>query len=79
MKLFYDLNRKAEHADISERAVDLRGLLDAVRMIRRGLTSGEALEMTITDKSFDSYERKLIHDVIAARIPEDLKAEDVFA
>ena len=48
-------------------------------MIRRGLTSGEALEMTITDKSFDSYERKLIHDVIAARIPEDLKAEDVFA
>jgi MoxR-like ATPase len=79
MNLFYDLERKAEHADISDRAVDLRGLLDACRMIRRGITSGEALEMTITDKSFDSYERKLIHDVIAARIPEDLKAEDVFS
>lgn len=78
MKLFYELNSKAEHADISERAVDLRGLLDACRMIRRGITSGEALEMTITDKSFDTYERKLIHDVIAARIPEDLTAEDVF-
>ncbi|MEE8886849.1 MAG: MoxR family ATPase [Eubacteriales bacterium] len=78
MKLFYDLQKKAEHADISERAVDLRGLLDACRMIRRGITSGEALEMTVTDKSFDTYERGLIHDAIAARIPEDLTAEDVF-
>lgn len=76
--LFFDLEKKAEHADISEKAVDLRGLLDACRMIRRGLTSGEALEMTITDKTFDTYERKLVHDVIAARIPEDLTAKEVF-
>lgn len=78
MRLFYDLQKKAEHADISERAVDLRGMLDAIRMIRRGITSGEALEMTVTNKSFDTYERKLIHDVIAGRIPEDLTASDVF-
>lgn len=78
MRLFYDLQKKAEHADISERAVDLRGLLDAIRMIRRGITSGEALEMTVTNKSFDTYERRLIHDVIAGRIPEDLTAKDVF-
>lgn len=79
MKLFYDLQKKAEHADISERAVDLRGLLDALSLIRCGLTSGEALEMTITDKSFDNYERKLIRDVIEARIPQDLTAKEVFA
>ena len=78
MRLFYDLLKKAEHADISERAVDLRGLLDAIRLIRHGITSGEALEMTITNKSFDTYERKLISDVIAARIPQDLTAADVF-
>jgi nitric oxide reductase NorQ protein len=77
-KLFYDLQMKAEHGDISERAVDLRGLLDAVKLVRRGVTSGEALEMTVTNKSFDSYERKLIHDVIHVRIPEDLTAADVF-
>ena len=76
--LFLDLEKKAEHADISEKAVDLRGLLDAIRMIRRGLTAGEALEMTITDKTFDSYERKLGHGVIAARIPEDMTAKEVF-
>lgn len=78
-KLFYDLENKAEHAEISERAVDLRGMLDAVKLIDKGLTSGEALEMTVTDKSFDAYERKLIHDVIAARIPEDLTRKDVFS
>jgi MoxR-like ATPase len=77
-KLFYDLQTKAEHGDISERAVDLRGLLDAVKLVRRGVTSGEALEMTVTNKSFDSYERKLIHDVIRVRIPEDLTSADVF-
>ncbi len=77
-KLFYDLHLKAEHADISDRAVDLRGLLDAVKLIGRGLTAGEALEMTVTNKSFDAYERTLIHDVIRARIPEDLTAAHVF-
>lgn len=77
-KLFYDLHLKARHADISDRAVDLRGLLDAVKLIGRGLTAGEALEMTVTNKSFDTYERTLIHDVIRARIPEDLTADHVF-
>ncbi len=77
--LFYELQRKAEHADISDRAVDLRGLLDSLKLIRNGLTAGDALEMCVTDKSFDPYERKLISDVIRARIPEELTAELVFS
>ncbi len=77
--LFFDLLKKAEHADISERAVDLRGLLDSLRLIQQGLNSGQALSLCITNKSFDAYERSLIDDVIAARIPKDLTREMVFS
>jgi hypothetical protein len=77
--LFFDLLKKAEHADISERAVDLRGLLDSLRLIQQGLNSGQALSLCITNKSFDAYERSLIDDVIAARIPKDLTRELVFS
>ncbi len=77
-KLWGEIARKAEKAEISERALDLRGLLDAVSLIENGLTSGEALAMCIVNKSFDAYERTLISDVIAARIPADLTAADIF-
>lgn len=76
--LFYDLQKKAEHADISERSVDLRGLLDSIRLIRHGLKSGEALDMCIASKSFDPYERSLVQDAIHARIPADLDGDTVF-
>ena len=78
IELFYELHNKAEHADISDKAVDLRGLLDAIRLIKRGLKSQDALSMCIVNKSFDAYERNLIQDVIDARIPNDLLAEHVF-
>ena len=78
IELFYELHNKAEHADISDKAVDLRGLLDAIRLIKRGLKSQDALSMCVVNKSFDAYERNLIQDVIDARIPNDLLAEHVF-
>ena len=78
IELFYELHNKAEHADISDKAVDLRGLLDAIRLIKRGLKSQDALSMCIVNKSFDAYERNLIQDVIDARIPNDLLAKHVF-
>lgn len=77
-KLWGEISRKAEKAEISERALDLRGLLDAVSLIEHGLTSGEAFAMCIVNKSFDAFERTLIADVIAARIPGDLRAADIF-
>ena len=77
-KLFYELHAKAEHADISDKAVDLRGLLDAIRLIRMGILSGDALEMCVVNKTFDTYEQDLVRDVIAARIPTDLDAATVF-
>ncbi|MBO4914316.1 MAG: AAA family ATPase [Oscillospiraceae bacterium] len=78
VKLYAELERKAESAEISDSALDLRGLLDSVALMERGLTSGDALELCIVNKSFDSYERTLIRDVISARIPADLTRGDVF-
>lgn len=77
-ELFYELERKAGSAEVSERALDLRGLLDAVSLIRRGVLSGDALEMCIVNKTFDAYERGLVMDVIRSRIPLDLDRSSVF-
>lgn len=78
LSLFYEIEKKAEAAEISERALDLRGLIDAIRLMDKGISSGDALEMCIVNKTFDAYERKLVSDVIAARIPTDLKRADIF-
>lgn len=76
--LYGELQKKAESAEISDAALDLRGLLDAIALIEKGLISGDALEMCIVNKSFDEYERSLIRDVISARIPADLTRDIVF-
>ncbi len=78
VKLFMELMKKTEKAEISDRALDLRGLLDALSLIREGLTAGQALRMCIVDKTFDSYEQSLIMDVVKARIPAELSRKVVF-
>ena len=77
-QLFLDLQKKCENAEISEKALDLRGLLDALRLIRRGVGASRALDMGITNKAFDAYEQSLIRDVIAARIPAKLDRSRLF-
>ena len=77
--VFLDLQLKALNSEISTKALDLRGMLDALRLIRRGIPAGAALDMGITNKAFDSYEQGLIRDVIAARIPAKLDAAKLFA
>ena len=76
--IFYELDEKAGNLEISPRAVDLRGLLDALRLIRRGIGASRALDMGITNKAFDAYEQSLIRDVIAARIPAKLDRSRLF-
>lgn len=78
VRLFLEIDKKAEAAEISERALDLRGLLDAVSLTEKGIAAGDALEMCVVNKTFDSYERSLIRDVISARIPQNLSREEVF-
>nr|MCR5825332.1 nitric-oxide reductase [Oscillospiraceae bacterium] len=78
VRLYGELERKAGSAEISDAALDLRGLLDAIALMEQGLCSGDALEMCVVNKSFDAYERGLIRDVIHARVPADLTRDVVF-
>lgn len=77
--LFDELRVKCSGAEISTKALDLRGLMAAIGLTREGLTLDEALELGITNKSFDDFERALVADVIAARIPEGLDARELFS
>ncbi len=76
--LFTDLQKKSDNAEISTKAIDLRGLLASIGMIYHGLKPLDALEMGIVNKSFDSYEQELIRDVIRLRIPEDWTGAKLF-
>lgn len=77
--LFFDLQKKCESSEISTKALDLRGLLDALELMRFGVPSGAALDMGITSKTFDGYEQGLIRDVMAARISGQLTRDQLFA
>src|SRR5699024_7040236 len=44
-QLFYELQKKGESAEISTKALDLRGLLDALDLMRKGVPVGAALDM----------------------------------
>ena len=77
--LFQDIQRKCDGGELSTKALDLRGLLAAVRLTRRGLEGNRALELGIVNKSFDDFERRLVLDVIRTRLPEEISPEEVFA
>ena len=77
-QLFLDLEKKCQEAEISERALDLRGLLDALQLIQQGLEAHDALEMGLVNKSFDEYEPGIIRDVIKLRIPSTYRKQDIF-
>ena len=76
--LFLDLQTKAKNGEISTKPIDLRGLLAALRMIRNGLRPEKAIEMGITNKCFDGFEREMIQDIVMTRIPVSWTSEDVF-
>ena len=76
--LFLDLQKKCENAEISSKALDLRGLLGAIDLMEKGLDIHTALDMGIANKSFDPYEQTLIRDTIQARISRKIQRKDVF-
>lgn len=78
-QLFSDVRRKCEGGEISTKALDLRGLLAAIRMMSRGLPAVQALQLGIVNKCFDEYERQLVQDMIAVRFPGDLGHDQMFA
>ena len=77
--LFQDISQKCLGGEITSRVLDLRGLLDAIRLIQTGLSPYSALDMGISNKTFDSYEQTLIKDIIASRIPPKISRKAVFS
>ena len=77
--LFQELQEKSNNAEISTKALDLRGLLAAVRLVEHGRPAGRALEMGITNKAFDPFERQLVSDVISARVSPSLTRSEMFS
>lgn len=76
--LFLDLQLKAFNGEISTKPLDLRGMLASLRTIKNGLKPALAIQMGITNKSFDIFEREIISDVVLTRIPSSWTAADVF-
>jgi MoxR-like ATPase len=76
--LFQDLQKKSENSEISSKSVDLRGLLSSIHLMDKGLPPKQALQMGITNKSFDEFEQQLVEDVIRLRIPIKLDRSEIF-
>ena len=77
-EVFLELQKKCEHGELSSKALDLRGLLDAIALIEKGVSVYTALDMGITNKTFDEYEQTLIRDTIRARISRKVERKDIF-
>ena len=75
---FYDLKLKAEAGEISRNAPDLRGIFDAIDLVREDLSLTSALDLTIANKLFDPYEEEILKDLIKTRFKENLYFKDIF-
>ena len=76
--LFMDIEKKCRSGELTPKVLDLRGLLDAIRLMRNGLAPYLALDMGVTNKTFDSYEQSLVRDIISSRISESTEAASLF-
>ena len=76
--IFLDLQLKSQNGEISTKSIDLRGLIASLKVIKRGLKPIQAINMGMTSKTFDIYEKEIVGDVIRTRIPEKWNSEDIF-
>ena len=76
--LFLDLQLKALNSEISTKALDLRGLLAAMRILKVGLSPALAVQMGVVNKTFDIFEKEIVEDVVRTRIPKEWTREDIY-
>ena len=76
--VFEDLQKKAENAEITTKSVDLRGIIAALMMTKRGMSPFKAMEANVVNKCFDQYERDIVKDVVKTRIAESWNSAVVF-
>ena len=53
-------------------------MIGSLKTIQTGLKPTAAVNMGITNKSFDIFEREIVEDIVMTRIPEDWTRDDVF-
>ncbi|MCR8745648.1 AAA family ATPase [Romboutsia lituseburensis] len=76
--IFLDLQLKSQNGEISSKSIDLRGLIGSLKTIKRGLSPKLAINMGITGKTFDEYEKEIVGDIIKTRISSIWESKDVF-
>ena len=76
--VFLDLQLKCANGEISTKALDLRGLLAAMKIVDAGLTPWQAVRMGVINKTFDIFEKEIVEDVVRTRIPSGWTREDVY-
>lgn len=72
-----DMDKKAAANEIARHAVDIRGLFDALDLVKEGLELNDALAMTLANKLFDPFEEALLTDLFKARFKALLYLADV--
>lgn len=77
-ELFMEIRGKCEGGEISSKALDLRGLVSAVRLMEQGLSADRAVGMGLVNKCFDDFERQLVADIVAVRLPKGLESSKIF-
>lgn len=76
--VFMDLQLKCMNGEISTKALDLRGLLAAMKIVDAGLSPWQAIKMGVINKTFDVFEKEIVEDVVRTRIPVEWRREDVY-
>ena len=64
--------------EIFTKTRDVRGLLAALRLIREGIPTGQALKLGIINKAFEPFERQLVADAVWSRIPQNADRAKLF-
>lgn len=76
--VFLDLQLKSANSEISTKALDLRGLLAAMKIVETGLSPWQAVRMGVVNKTFDVFEKEIVEDVVRTRIPKEWTRDDVY-
>ena len=76
--VFLDLQLKSVNSEISTKALDLRGLLAAMKIVGTGLSPWQAVRMGVVNKTFDVFEKEIVEDVVRTRIPKEWTRDDVY-
>ncbi len=76
--LCMDRQLEAYNREITTKALDLRGVIGALKTVEKGLKPALAVKMGVVNKCFDIFEKEIVQDVVMTRIPDSWTAGDVF-